>query len=59
MIKWLKKLRRDESGAIAVETVLAAPVLLFALFKAVDIGLDVYTLQKMSKATKSGDAICC
>jgi|GEM_PF-5020147 len=50
----IKKFLRNKEGAIAVETVMAAPILLFALFKAVDIGLDVYTLQKMSKATKSG-----
>lgn len=50
----LKTFRKHESGAIAVETALLMPILIFMFLKVFDIGLNVYTTQKMSKATKSG-----
>lgn len=48
------KFYKNESGAIAIETALLTPMLVFALLKATDIALQVHTSQQMAKATKSG-----
>lgn len=48
------KFFKNESGAIAVETALLTPMLVFALLKATDVALQVHTGQQMAKATKSG-----
>jgi len=53
MLKFIKFLK-DTSGAIAVETAVAAPIIIFALLPAIDLGLKVYGKQKLMKATKSG-----
>ncbi len=53
MFKALKFLK-NESGAIAVETALVTPFLIFALLRATDVALQVHTGQQMAKATKSG-----
>jgi len=50
----LMKLIKQEGGAIAVETALLIPVLIFALLKAADVALTIHTNQQMAKATKSG-----
>lgn len=50
----LKKFIRNEKGAIAVETALLTPILIFALLRATDIALEVHASQQMSKAVKSG-----
>lgn len=50
----LPKFLKDNSGAIAVETALVTPFLVFALLRATDVALQVHTGQQMSKATKSG-----
>ncbi len=49
-----QKFRRQEDGAIAVETAIVTPILILALLPAVDLGLHIYTMQKMNKATDSG-----
>lgn len=49
-----QKFKSDKCGAIAVETAIAMPILIFAFLKAVDIGLQVTTMQNMTKATRSG-----
>lgn len=48
------KLLKSKGGAIAVETALVTPVLIFALLRATDVALQVHAGQQMSKATKSG-----
>jgi len=48
------KFLSNERGAIAVETAIAMPILIFAFLTAVDIGLKVTTMQNMTKATRSG-----
>ena len=53
-MKKLLKLLRDTSGAIAVETAVAAPIIIFALLPAIDLGIKVYGKQRLMKATKSG-----
>jgi len=53
MSKLLKFIRNDR-GAIAIETALVTPVLIFALLKAADVALTIHTNQQMAKATKSG-----
>lgn len=54
MRKLFKKLLGDKKGAIAVETAIVAPVVIMILLPAVDIGLQIHTLQRMNKATDSG-----
>ena len=39
---------------MAVETALIAPLMIFILLQAIDIGLQVQTMQKMNKAADSG-----
>lgn len=49
-----QKLRRDKSGAIAVETAIIMPILIVCLLGALDLGFSVYVQQSMSNATKNG-----
>lgn len=53
-MKLFNKFKRDDKGAVAVETVMIMPLLLALVFGAIDISLNVYTTQKMAAATKSG-----
>ena len=53
-MKSLIKFLKDRSGAIAVETAIATPIILFSLLPAIDLGLKVYGKQQLMKATKSG-----
>lgn len=54
MLKKLKKYLSANDGAIAVETAIVAPVVIMILLPAIDIGLQIHTLQRMNKATDSG-----
>lgn len=54
MLNRLKKYLGNTKGAIAVETAVIAPVVIMILLPAIDIGLQVHTLQRMNKATDSG-----
>ncbi len=54
MGRLLSKYLSREDGAIAVETAIVAPILLFILLPAIDIGMQIHALQKMNKATDSG-----
>ncbi len=54
MNKLFKKYLRRKEGAIAVETAIITPILIFMIIPAIDIGLQIYTMQKMKKATDSG-----
>ena len=49
-----RKLKRDKSGAIAVETAIILPVLMICLLGALELGFSVYVQQSMSNATKNG-----
>lgn len=53
-MKILQKIRRDKSGAIAVETAIILPVLIICLLGALDLGFSVYVQQGMSNAAKNG-----
>lgn len=53
-MSFIRKFIKDKKGAIAVETAIALPIMLFAFLRALDIGLQVHTMQNMNKATKSG-----
>lgn len=50
LISYLK----NEHGAIAIETALFLPILMWGMLKAMDVGLDIMTLQKMNNSVKSG-----
>lgn len=54
MLRRLRKYLSHNRGAIAVETAIVAPVVIMILLPAIDIGLQVHTLQRMNKATDSG-----
>lgn len=54
MRRFFQKFRSDTKGAIAVETAIVTPIMLFILLPSIDIGMQVHTLQKMNKATDSG-----
>ena len=54
MRKLFRKFLKSEKGAIAVETAIVAPVVIMILLPAIDIGMQVHTLQRMNKATDSG-----
>lgn len=50
----LNRFLNKEDGAIAVETALITPVLIWTILQAVDIGLNITTTQKMNNSIKSG-----
>lgn len=50
----LIKFSKNDQGAIAVETALLTPVLIFALLGAADLAIRIHTSQQVAKATKSG-----
>lgn len=54
MLSKFRKYLTDNHGAIAVETAIIAPVVIMILLPAIDIGLQIHTLQRMNKATDSG-----
>lgn len=54
MYKLIQKYLRRQDGAIAVETAIVAPIMMLILLPAIDIGMQISTLQKMNKATDSG-----
>jgi len=54
MRQLIKKYLRRKDGAIAVETAIITPILVFMIIPAIDLGLQIYTMQKMKKATDSG-----
>lgn len=54
MKRIFKKYLNKKDGAIAVETALVTPILIAILLPALDIGFQIYTMQKMNKATDSG-----
>jgi len=54
MLQLIKKFAKSEKGAIAVETAIVAPVVIMTLLPAIDLGMQIHTLQRMNKATDSG-----
>lgn len=54
MRRFLKRFLSAKDGAIAVETAIVTPILLFILLPSIDIGMQIHALQKMNKATDSG-----
>jgi Flp pilus assembly protein TadG len=54
MLKSMRKLARNKSGAAAVEFALTVPILLFALLGVVDLGRSVYQRADMESALRAG-----
>lgn len=54
MRRLFRKYWMHKDGAIAVETALVTPILIAILLPALDVGYQIYTMQKMNKATDSG-----
>lgn len=54
MKKLFKKFLKDQDGAVALETVLLAPILIFGTLGAADLAVRVHTLQSMSNTTRNG-----
>lgn len=54
MKQLFRKYLDRKDGAIAVETALVTPILIAILLPALDVGHQIYTMQKMNKATDSG-----
>ena len=50
----LKKFLKNSDGAVALETVLIAPIMIFGTVGAIDIALKVKSLQDMSNTTRNG-----
>lgn len=54
MRRLFRKYCSSKDGAIAVETAIITPIMLFILLPSIDIGMQIHALQKMNKATDSG-----
>ena len=54
MFSLFRKYFRQTNGAVAVETAIITPILVFMLMPAIDLGLQIHTMQKMNKAADSG-----